>query len=725
MADTLSAVLLGVGEALEGVAVAYIADDQTASLAGSLGERWSVRPTPSPGALAAAINVDAARITVVIPPSRVCADDEPARCVVETLAVPRDDDCFIGTVVPGRYLTSPRQRDLRERIERVGVPVLIVEAGAEMFGSPGTTDTLAAFLLIGQGSAAKPPTRFVVIPPDGLAAGELTKEVRRILSKPARTAHGWVVGEVTASTSLEATHYSPQARRAARTRAEVGQAIPLSGLVEQLTPVDLAAVAETAGAVTVLSAVNISRDGALRLGVFAAVPAVAESQRLQVGDLCVKRMVGPRDQALAVHEVNATSASSAVDDTVVALRVRTEVQAPLRLFIREYLRAPQTLTTLRTLGVIAEITDEHLKSLPIVVPQTDTSALLTDLWRAESLCGEWIRGTREIRATLAEAGLTDMIDLRDVVRRGRRAIQRIDAGRSMDDVDRRLSAQLPLPLAIAWREIYTESPDLAYSRLLALAENLTAYLSVLGIAASRHAGVELSSLSEFRQRTASGQGFGFGDWSLIVDEMQGSGYARKAGESFPLREMNGALPPGGAAASALGRLRARRNDMSHLRGPQGPSELKRAYDEARDDLLTLFDAVDFITDYPLRLVEATQWDSLEGNNRYTYRDLMGDHPVVKRSTARSADSDIEAGSLYLVYRDESLCLLRPMLILSDCACGATHTFVIDTIGGDGISRMRALELTHTIDIGDLRPAFAKIGLIEPLQAPSDGNDRVA
>ena len=66
----------------------------------------------------------------------------------------------------GRYLTSPKQRDLREAIQQAGVPVLIVEAGAHELGWRATNDSLAAFLLIGQGAEAKPPTRFVVVPAD-------------------------------------------------------------------------------------------------------------------------------------------------------------------------------------------------------------------------------------------------------------------------------------------------------------------------------------------------------------------------------------------------------------------------------------------------------------------------------------------------------------------------------------------------------------------------------
>src|SRR5262249_22878581 len=133
----------------------------------------------------------------------------------------------------------------------------------------------------------------------------------------------------------------------------------------------------------------------------------------------------------------------------------------------------------------------------------------------------------------------------------------------------------------------------------------------------------------------------------------------------------------------------------------------------------VFDAVDFITDYPLRHVLQTQWDSLEGNNRYVYRDLMGDHPVLQRETARCADSDIEAGSLYLAGRDESLYLLRPLAIYSECPCGSAHTFVIDSIAGEGRCRMRALEVTHSIEVEDLRPALRRIGLLAPSVSEED------
>jgi hypothetical protein len=295
----------------------------------------------------------------------------------------------------------------------------------------------------------------------------------------------------------------------------------------------------------------------------------------------------------------------------------------------------------------------------------------------------------------------------------------------MDDVDRRLSAQLPLPLAVAWRGIYTESPESAYVGLLALAENLTAYLAVLGIAASRASDVELSALAEFRRRATGGHSFGFGDWTSVIDEIQGTAFASRANDAFPIPEMVGAIAPGSKAADALAALRRRRNDVAHLRGPQGRVEQRRAFRDAREELLVLFDAMDFIADYPLRLVVMTQWDSLEGNNLYTYRDLMGDHPAVQQLTGRSSEPGIEAQSLYVVYRDGSLCLLRPMLILAECHCGAQHTFVIDEVGANGYCRMRALELTHTIEVEGVEPALEKIGLVDSVPVSSDPSGSLA
>ena len=98
---------------------------------------------------------------------------------------------------------------------------------------------------------------------------------------------------------------------------------------------------------------------------------------------------------------------------------------------------------------------------------------------------------------------------------------------------------------------------------------------------------------------------------------------------------------------------------------------------------------------------------------------MGDHPVLRKERARCADSDIEAGSLYLAGRDESLYLLRPLAMQSECVVRSSHTFVIDSIAGEGNCKMRALEVTHSIEVGDLRPALRHIGLLEASASEDD------
>ena len=141
----------------------------------------------------------------------------------------------------------------------------------------------------------------------------------------------------------------------------------------------------------VITASNITRDGALRLSGLAATSAVSEEQRLQVGDLCIRRALGTRERSLAIYEVEAVAASAAIDDSIIAVRLLSEVKEPLRVFVRDYLRAEQTLTALRAQGVTDAIGETHIELLPVVIPSADTSALLEDLWRAESLCGTWVR----------------------------------------------------------------------------------------------------------------------------------------------------------------------------------------------------------------------------------------------------------------------------------------------------------------------------------------------
>src|SRR5262249_8102430 len=157
-------------------------------------------------------------------------------------------------------------------------------------------------------------------------------EVRQILKKPARTKHGWVVGEINASESLEATRYSPETRRIELARAKLGETVHLRDLFGRVAPVDLAAL-QPSGPVPVLTASNISRDGGLRLNGLAAAAAVSEEQRLQLGDLCLRRALGSRERRLAVYEVGGVAASAAIDYSVIAVRPLPNVTEPLRVFV--------------------------------------------------------------------------------------------------------------------------------------------------------------------------------------------------------------------------------------------------------------------------------------------------------------------------------------------------------------------------------------------------------
>ena len=160
---------------------------------------------------------------------------------------------------------------------------------------------------------------------------------------------------------------------------------------------------------------------------------------------------------------------------------------------------------------------------------------------------------------------------------------------------------------------------------------------------------------------------------------------------------------------ALRALRNRRNDESHVRGVDA-LDLPAATEEARNELITLLTAADFIVDLPLILAESDEWDELSDEGRVVYRQLSGDHAVVPVQVMRS-DRRVERHSLYLLDAERRLHLLRPFLIAMQCPiCRNPSTFHIDRLTSSGIE-VKSLEDGHTTTRPDLNDALIRASLI--------------
>ncbi|MGB3201259.1 MAG: hypothetical protein WBA99_10170, partial [Nodosilinea sp.] len=99
---------------------------------------------------------------------------------------------------------------------------------------------------------------------------------------------------------------------------------------------------------------------------------------------------------------------------------------------------------------------------------------------------------------------------------------------------------------------------------------------------------------------------------------------------------------------------------------------------------------------------------------YSYRDLMGDHPLVPIKTAQTTEPELEAGSLYLVDRDGKLYLLRPLLSRRQCPeCGTWATFYIDAYkkNSDTVN-LKSMEHGHIAPDPSVAPIFRDWGVLK-------------
>jgi hypothetical protein len=172
------------------------------------------------------------------------------------------------------------------------------------------------------------------------------------------------------------------------------------------------------------------------------------------------------------------------------------------------------------------------------------------------------------------------------------------------------------------------------------------------------------------------------------------------------------MPDGEDSDRALSSLKDRRDDEAHGRGPKGnvvPSE----FESAKEELLELLGAAEFLSEYPLRYVERTKADVIENRLTYRYREVMGDHPLVPVQEETIDQTTLESESLYVVDRSGDLHLLRPLLDRRRCpVCGTWSTFYLDSyLDDEDACRLKSMEHGHTTTDEGVYKAFQKIGVL--------------
>ena len=149
-------------------------------------------------------------------------------------------------------------------------------------------------------------------------------------------------------------------------------------------------------------------------------------------------------------------------------------------------------------------------------------------------------------------------------------------------------------------------------------------------------------------------------------------------------------------------------------GPRSPHEIGIAVSEAEADLTLLYSDVDFLTRYPLRHVVSSRYLVRQRSALYTFKDLMGDHPLVlMQEREYFGDHQLQQGALYFSTPSESLYLVHPWMAGFPCPrCGFVETYVFDRL--DERSHrvvIKSLERGHDIETESIRDDLVTVGLL--------------
>ena len=288
----------------------------------------------------------------------------------------------------------------------------------------------------------------------------------------------------------------------------------------------------------------------------------------------------------------------------------------------------------------------------------------------------------------------------------------------------RPKTQFPHPISYRFRVVESSIQDLeGYKNILECAENITFYIACLAILMTKHIeNFKIGYLKTISERIGNNpkQGTNFGDWYAILDEVACSKEIKKIPESeiiFPeviyfLRNPD--------IKEILLKLKEKRDDDSHGRGPKGEISIRQKFIEALDELETLLFHSQFLTSYPLLYIENTRSNSIQKKLFYDFRYFMSDHPLSpilndSLSYINQTMPEIDAKAYYIKVNDNKLILLSPLLNRLQCPeCHKWSTFYLDKFDsktGECILKGIDNDEKHSIKDSSLTEGFKYFGLI--------------
>jgi hypothetical protein len=569
------------------------------------------------------------------------------------------------------------------------------------------------------------PLKFFKIPQADIENQQLdiTADLLRLTKQEGgKTKYGYVLrnppepGEI-----LLHDKYHPDLLHRRRDMQNLGKVKPLHDLVEVRRGLDtirdahLLLDAKHSNGIPVLEGRDIQQDGNLTIEDPRYRAEVSSGLQLKAGDLCLRTIIGRIDR-LSVAEISRDLPPLVPSHSVLVLRPKAGVSPEDIELLLAFLRSKTALEFLRAEGVDIHLHPTKFLSLPVPIPDEDLRTALKSLEEASIRFESWKEEAEQARSSLFEFPSAKDAHLH-LLSAGRRSRQRQRAAELVDNFRHRVRTRFPHPVAYRWRTAESAHPDLeGYVQVLECAEVTVCYLAIMAILlANKVEGAEIIWLRELAKRMSGpgSRGTNMGDWISILREVRDAKRFRNVPENVPFYEVLTFLEDK-EVDTLLQRLYLERNDQAHGRGPKG-SNIPTRFQGCLQDLETFLKAVEFISEYPLRYIERTRWDSLRTTNYYEYRDLVGDHPLVPLASGVNTDANLEAHSLYLVDRQGGLHLLRPFLTREECpVCGSRSTFFLDSYNNKSdVCYLKSLEDGHSHENYDVAEVFRDVGFLLP------------
>lgn len=473
---------------------------------------------------------------------------------------------------------------------------------------------------------------------------------------------------------------------------------------------------ENSKGVPVLEGRDLLQDGNLSFETRFKMIDPPQKALLKQGDILIRAMfVNTPKSKLAVIDVENPQTLAAVSNSIIVLRPTLRLNENERLFIFNYLKSDQFLEFLGLDNVTISINIDSIQKIPVPIPDESVSIALQSLEEASIQLKKLVDEVENAKDAIfkTQTGTDARIN---TLTAGRMARQRLEAAKLAEDYRHRIRTQYPHPLAYLWRVLEAGIPDIeGYRHILDITEVTLSYLACTALAVVRSVtDKEVKYLDSMVSNVCDrGHGTSMGDWISILRELSTSKAFTQIESSIPYYEAFRFLADE-KMVEVVDRLKKLRNDFAHGRGPKSTIDIQSFYKSARKDIDALYQAMDFLTEYPIRYIEETRRDSITQKTYYKYREIRGDHPFVPIEHGVYLDKDLEAKSLYLVDREKKLHLLRPFLFRRECPeCGSLSTFFLDTynVKTDTVV-IKSMEHGHIIKDSDISESMRYVGLLK-------------